>query len=438
MIANESVGMGRFVGCGVMRVLVVVVALWALCVASAPTQAQDDAVIEGLAFVEEVDFERIRGRVQLTIRGYLADPCTSVGDIIQSVTGDVITISVTTQRPADVFCATVLEPLATTYWLNTVGLRGGDYTLIVNDYATIITLTSADIAGADDIAPACYLVDEDTQTVINLDVGVCFLAPSDADVSIPYPNTVMVSRDVGGERVHLLMRSAPTSATTLSEVASLQIAAYGDVTLDFQRVAIGSLNALVSDNMPVPNGGRRAYILVDDQMLRLTLASSVHEDAELEDAMLGLWSLFVASVSYINVDDIQGVSLASLGMRFAVPMGWQVESGAGSFILTDGEDNPIVGIVRFNLVGDATPLETIATTYGISLSDAPPQESIGAGAGVVAYVLDVEETCRTFVMLRDEGIAHVMLLSPTVCDLDGNISKAGIRMLLDTLVYDAP
>lgn len=83
---------------------------------------------EGTLYISSAE---VKGKV-VTIRGSLADACTSLGQILEERDGSTIRLTVKATRPPDAMCAQVLVDFETTYTL-TSAIEPGMYTLIVND-----------------------------------------------------------------------------------------------------------------------------------------------------------------------------------------------------------------------------------------------------------------------------------------------------------------
>jgi inhibitor of cysteine peptidase len=71
-------------------------------------------------------------QVQLTVQGNLPDSCTTIDQVNQSHTGNTFNVTITTKRPADMMCATVITPYTETIPLDVKGLKAGTYTVNVN------------------------------------------------------------------------------------------------------------------------------------------------------------------------------------------------------------------------------------------------------------------------------------------------------------------
>ena len=70
-------------------------------------------------------------QVTVEVNGWLADSCTTHHETHQGREGNAITIQITTIRPKDAFCATVVTEYQERVFIGT--LQAGDYTVIVND-----------------------------------------------------------------------------------------------------------------------------------------------------------------------------------------------------------------------------------------------------------------------------------------------------------------
>jgi heat shock protein HslJ len=105
----------------------------------------DTEMIRGEAFVDGFDInimESFPVQVSLTVRGNLADGCTTLGDISGSVNADskVIQINIGTVRPADLICTQALVPFEQVIPLDVAGLNAGIYTITVNGVSQEFTL----------------------------------------------------------------------------------------------------------------------------------------------------------------------------------------------------------------------------------------------------------------------------------------------------------
>ena len=70
-------------------------------------------------------------QVIVEVNGWLADSCTAHHETHQAQEGNTITIQITTTRPKDLVCATVITEYQERVVVGT--LPAGDYTVIVND-----------------------------------------------------------------------------------------------------------------------------------------------------------------------------------------------------------------------------------------------------------------------------------------------------------------
>ena len=70
-------------------------------------------------------------QVSVVVNGWLADSCTAHHETHQAQEGNTITIQITTIRPADLACATVVTEYQEQIFIGTLPV--GDYRVVVND-----------------------------------------------------------------------------------------------------------------------------------------------------------------------------------------------------------------------------------------------------------------------------------------------------------------
>jgi inhibitor of cysteine peptidase len=100
-----------------------------------PTQDNNGGVISGEATVEQIDIRILESfpvQVHVGVRGYLADGCTEIDEMIQSREGNTFNVTITTTRPADAMCTMALVPFEQNIPLDVEGLPAGTYTVMVN------------------------------------------------------------------------------------------------------------------------------------------------------------------------------------------------------------------------------------------------------------------------------------------------------------------
>ena len=77
--------------------------------------------------------------VEVTIKGYLPNPCTKITRIEQQRNADTFTITLQTVREGST-CVQVISPFEETVALDTTGLAPGTYTVSVQDTAITFDL----------------------------------------------------------------------------------------------------------------------------------------------------------------------------------------------------------------------------------------------------------------------------------------------------------
>lgn len=83
--------------------------------------------------VDSVTVEQRDNHYYTVVNGFYSDACTHVSSIEQSVEGNTISITLLTDRPANVMCAAMLTPFTVDVLLTTGGLMPQDNNVIVNE-----------------------------------------------------------------------------------------------------------------------------------------------------------------------------------------------------------------------------------------------------------------------------------------------------------------
>jgi len=100
-----------------------------------PTLVSPGGVVAGQASVERVEImmrESFPVQISALAIGSLPDSCTSLDQVLQEREDTTFHISLTTVRPADQICAAALVPFQKAVEIESVGLKAGKYTVIVN------------------------------------------------------------------------------------------------------------------------------------------------------------------------------------------------------------------------------------------------------------------------------------------------------------------
>ena len=104
-------------------------------------------VIYGKATVESIQILILESwpvQVNVHVRGYLNDACTTLGQISQrqDLEKNIFWVEIATERPADMACAQVITAFEETISLDVYGLPAGTYTVDVNGVSATFTLAS--------------------------------------------------------------------------------------------------------------------------------------------------------------------------------------------------------------------------------------------------------------------------------------------------------
>ncbi|MCL7453611.1 MAG: hypothetical protein M8467_11260 [Anaerolineae bacterium] len=105
-------------------------------------------VIRGTATVEGIEvliLESFPVQVQVVAQGFLADGCTTVGEISQELVDNTFMVTISSERPADKVCTQALVPFEETVSLEVRGLPAGDYTVNVNGVTETFSLLTDNV-----------------------------------------------------------------------------------------------------------------------------------------------------------------------------------------------------------------------------------------------------------------------------------------------------
>ena len=105
--------------------------------------APSDEVVTDEATVTSIDIailESFPVQVRVGINGNLSDACTTIGDISTRREGSTFFVTVMTERPAEAFCAQVVQSFKESVSLDVLGLPAGTYTASVNGIASTFVL----------------------------------------------------------------------------------------------------------------------------------------------------------------------------------------------------------------------------------------------------------------------------------------------------------
>ena len=124
----------------IMTSLVLVLSLILVACASSETQVSEESEAGSPAIVEGVSIDFRNAHYYALITGTYPDACTHISDVEQVVSGNTITIAMSTTAPEDLMCAQMLSPFGIDLFIATGGLLPGEYTVDVNGATTAFTL----------------------------------------------------------------------------------------------------------------------------------------------------------------------------------------------------------------------------------------------------------------------------------------------------------
>ena len=120
--------------------LMVMLSFILVACASSETQVSESTAAGTSAMVDGVSVDFRNAHYYAMVTGTYPDACTRISDIEQDVSGNTITIALSTDQPEDLMCAQMISPFGVDLLIATGGLLPGEYTVDVNGVTTTFTL----------------------------------------------------------------------------------------------------------------------------------------------------------------------------------------------------------------------------------------------------------------------------------------------------------
>ena len=124
----------------IMTSLVLLLSLILVACASSDTQVSEPSAAGTPAIVDGVSVDFRNAHYYALVTGTYPDACTRISEVEQIVSGNAITIALSTAAPEDLMCAQMLSPFGIDLFIATGGLLPGEYTVDVNGATTTFTL----------------------------------------------------------------------------------------------------------------------------------------------------------------------------------------------------------------------------------------------------------------------------------------------------------
>ena len=124
----------------IMTSLVLLLSLILVACASSETQVSEPSAAGTPAIVDGVSVDFRNAHYYALVTGTYPDACTRISDVEQEVSGNTLTIAMSTAKPEDLMCAQMLSPFGIDLFIATGGLLPGEYTVDVNGATTTFTL----------------------------------------------------------------------------------------------------------------------------------------------------------------------------------------------------------------------------------------------------------------------------------------------------------
>lgn len=225
----------------------------------------------------------------------LPDGCARIGEVSQTIDGNVVTVNIEETSVGDPFtaCTQAIVPVTVVEAIDLTGLDAGEYTVEVASLSATFTLTNELLDAA-----LCYIQPEADDAdrdeaepmlmpVVNVAGGYCLHLPEDYAAEQTNTTTVIIPADAErseeGEEVEslLVIESADVTAADFEPV---------EVDADTgERVELANVDGLLLDELSGYEGERFLYIETD---LTQIVAADFSGDDALWDAVLARFTVF--------------------------------------------------------------------------------------------------------------------------------------------------
>lgn len=306
------------------------IALLLLLVISSLTAAQSTPVPMNVNAVRVIYGSGSQPPVSVRVQGTLADPCTRINQVNQSVSSTVIELQIEVAHNPDEICAQMLEPFDETYPIDIAGLQPGEYTVSVRGVTATLVLTQAMLQSRDSDVPVplqCPTGDGvNTGSYYHPAANYCFVYPAQATISAMDHQVIIESGFAlpDGNRGRLVITAEAADGRTLEVVAATLAEQNPDKDFAWTPVTIGGAPAQFTST---DGTALMALIIWQERLYTLEL-SPVDEN---------LW----------------GIVLASFTFPPPVPPVVSTTSGSGSALLPNVCPKPEEGILAYYSRGGA-------------------------------------------------------------------------------------
>lgn len=450
------------------RLFRVIPVLMMITIAVMPVVAQDggDDFVTGEAIVSSIEIVFGDGEetpvVSVTARGDLPDSCTRLQDVSQETNRDenIITMTLTTVRPADAVCAQSLEPFEVSFGVDLTDLPAGTYTVVVNGVEASFRLTSEMVRSAIDLqGPAlCPDPEPGLSTYVNGYDGVCFLFPDGYEVTTPEPGLTVVTapEDITHDvRPTLTIRVADVEGETAQDVVD-GIAAESGLELVSSEVTAQTRPMIIVENIPGDVVTRQAFTVRFSVLYHVTVQPTDPAVAG-SDVAENLWSIVMDSLRFVEVDrniaDVPVVDglfsllvMDDLELTIVVPGGWSLGEADGVYGLVPPESYGLEAgafVVTFYVI-PGMPMDTM-NNFGMGLRDYYEAQGesdfqlaeILIGFRNAVLVVGLEQSCLTAVVPTNAGAVSINALD-AACNADGILEDTTILTILNSVRVITP
>ncbi len=277
---------------------------------SAPPKA--GTVRRGQAVVDSVNIvilESFPIQIQVVASGNLPDGCTQIGEVFQERNGNTFTVTITTSRPADAMCTTVLVPFEQAVSLEVVGLPAGEYGVLVNGLQATFELAVDNVLGQEvPLEPdtsQCPTGSGGQAQFVNPSGGYCLLVPDDFVIKEEAANVVgfygppldKSYEPVSGSLV-IQIESIPAGQQLdqiVDDVVAEHLAVMPSLVVTRSSLEISGVSAELLEGLPGRTGFNLLLFLAADRLFKVSLYPVDEAFPQARPDVDRIWKLFLGS-----------------------------------------------------------------------------------------------------------------------------------------------
>ncbi len=382
------------------------------CVSAADEGEEEPEFIVGEANITSIRVED----GSIIVEGTLPDGCTSISTVEQQIDGNMLIITVSTERPADLMCTQAIVNFEQEIPLNIENIPDGEYEVVINGI-------TAENRFDPQIVITCPLPDADYDVYTDDLNGLCFRFPSGYRIAAADGQTTITAG------VDSDLNPLPFLAIEFIDLETPleTFIKEGFNDIFFEETALDGGTLYETILLVGPNLSRIGFIAANNSVLRLVNRPVEGGSDEAITASENLWTAVTHTMLFFQPDPesdaepTRSTFLEANHLNITIPVNWQIshqdditefmpiESAETWLTLQPLPDFPEVDTPDALLITAANLIEVDVSTFEALQNDTTK--------GIVAFP-GPEPACQTIFIWHDMGVNR-MDVSSAACDSDG-------------------